>query len=303
MTPATAAKPSSRLADFAALLATAMIWGFNWPIVRIMLEAASPWTLRAAGLAGGGLFLFLATRINGVSLAVPRAHWRDLFLAAMFNVALFAIFTIFAQLSMPTSRAAILTFTMPLWGTVFAWAMLGETIDGRRVAALCLGALGLAVLALPFWPVIAAGGLPFGLVYVLGAAISWAFGTVWLKKYPIAAAPLAIAAWQVILAAAVCTVFMLVLETPHLDLTHMPQLLSFIYHIVLPQGVAYILWFGLVRRLTASTASLGTLLVPVFGVLGSIVLLDDWPTRLDVLGLGLIVAAVLLDQARPASRL
>jgi len=302
VTASTPPEASSRLADFAALIATAMIWGFNWPIVRIMLETASPWTLRAAGLGGGALFLFLATRASGVSLAVPRAHWPNLFLAAMFNVALFAIFTIFAQLSMPTSRAAILTFTMPLWGTLFAWAMLGEAIDGRRVVALCLGALGLTVLALPFWPVIAAGGLPFGLVYVLGAAISWAFGTVWLKKYPIVAAPLAVTTWQVALAAGVCTVAMLIMEKPHLDLTHKPQLLSFIYHIVLPQGVAYILWFGLVRRLPASTASLGTLLVPVFGVLGSIVLLDDWPTRLDVLGLGLIVAAVLIDQARPQSR-
>ena len=68
------------------------------------------------------------------------------------------------------------------------------------------------------------------------------------------------------------------------------------------KGFAYILWFGLVHRIAASTASLGTLLVPVFGVLGSVVLLNDWPTALDLVGLVLIVSAVLLDQIRPGER-
>ena len=48
----------------------------------------------------------------------------------------------------------------------------------------------------------------------------------------------------------------------------------------------------------AATAAIGTLMVPVFGVLGAVVLLDDWPAPLDVAGLGLILGAVLLDQLR-----
>jgi drug/metabolite transporter (DMT)-like permease len=276
----------------------ALLWGLNWPVVKIMLATASPWTLRAAGLTGGALVLLVLASATRTSLRIPRAHWRTLLIASVLNVALFNICAVFAQLSMPTSRAAILTFTMPLWASLFAWGMLGETIDRRRALSLALGLLGLAVLAVPFWPVLASGQIPFGLVYVLGAAVSWALGTVYLKGHPVRVPPLASTTWQVVIAAAICTLCMGLFETPHLDLTAAPQLSAFIYHVIFPQGVAYLLWFDLAGRVPATTAALGTLLVPIFGVAGAVALLGDWPTPLDLAGLGFILCSVLLDQLR-----
>jgi drug/metabolite transporter (DMT)-like permease len=279
----------------------ALFWGFNWPAVRIMLDAASPWTLRAAGLAGGGAILLAAATLTGRSMTIPRDAWGRLAVASALNVFGFNVCSVFAQLSMPTSRAAILTFTMPLWAALFAWLFLAEQLDGRRRLSLALGALGIAVLAVPFWPVVQAGGLPWGLVYVIGAAVSWALGTVWMKAKPIAADPIAVTAWQVALAAAACTICMLLFETPRLDLSNPRVAAAFGYHILLPQCLAYVLWFSLLREIPASKAALGTLLIPIFGVAGSIMLLGDWPTPLDVIGLALILAAVANDQIlRPA---
>jgi drug/metabolite transporter (DMT)-like permease len=280
----------------------ALLWGFNWPAIKYILDHASPWTLRAAGLAGGATILLTATVLTRRSLVIPREHWGRVLVASALNVFGFNIFAVFAQLSMPTSRAAILTFTMPLWAALFAWTFLGEKVDGRRAVSLLIGACGLALLAVPFVPIVKAGGLPWGLVYVLGAAISWALGTVWMKARPIAADPIAVTTWQVVLAALACIPCMLAFETPRLDLSHTATLLAFIYHIALPQAAAYVLWFTLIRTVPASRAAVGTLLITVFGVIGSIVLLGDWPTRLDVIGLALILSAVALDQVlRPAN--
>jgi drug/metabolite transporter (DMT)-like permease len=276
----------------------ALLWGVNWPVVKIMLATASPWSLRAAGLTGGALFLFAAALLTRTSLHVPRAQWGRLAVAGLLNVALFNICAVFAQLSMPTSRAAILTFTMPLWASLFAWLFLGERIDARRAGALALGLIGLGVLAVPFWPVVAAGGVPFGLLYVLGASIFWALGTVFLKGHPVAASPLAVTAWQVAISAVVCAAGMALLETPYLDLAPPKALAAFLYHVVFPQGVAYLLWFQLARQVSAAQVSIGTLLIPLFGVAGSVLLLGDWPTVLDLAGLALILSAVLLDQRR-----
>jgi drug/metabolite transporter (DMT)-like permease len=274
----------------------ALMWGLNWPAVKILLTSSSPWALRTAGLAYGAAVLAFITGVTRTSFAIPRGAWRHMVVAGLLNVAGFNIFAVFAQLSMPTSRAAILTFTMPFWATLFGWIFLREPIDRLRAASLGVGACGLTILSSSFWPELAAGRLPFGLVYVLGAAISWAAGTVYLKKFKIAAEPLALTTWQLIIATAACAIGMLLFETPRLDLSEPRLMAAFTFHVVFPQAIAYLLWFGLIRRVSSSTATLGLLLVPVFGVIGAVIILGDRPTALDLFGFALLFLAVQADQ-------
>jgi drug/metabolite transporter (DMT)-like permease len=274
---------------------TALFWGLNWPAVKIMLSGAAPWTLRAVGLSGGAILLAIFTRASGVPLAVPRRYWQRILVAGMLNVAVFNICAVFAQLAMPTSRAAILTFTMPLWATLFAYLALGEKIDRLRGVSLALGAVGLMVLSLPFVAVMQAGQVPFGLVYVL-VAISWAAGTVYVKARPIDAPQLAVTTWQVVVGALVCIAGLAAFETPRIDLTRPEIVTALAYHVVFPQAVSYVLWFSLIRRVSTASAAIGTLLIPIFGVGGSIVLLGEWPSVLDIVGFSMVLGAVLLDQ-------
>lgn len=274
----------------------ALLWGANWPAVKIILGHAGPWSLRATGLACGAVVLAIIARGFGEQLRVAREHVGRVIVAGLLNVAGFNICAVFAQLSMPTSRAAIMTFTMPLWAAVFSRVALGEPIDLLRGIALALGAVGLCILALPFMDVVREGGVPFGLVYVLGAAIFWAAGTVYLRARPVDATPIASTFWQVTVGAAICTAGLALFETPHLDLSEPRALTVFVYHVIFPQAVAYALWFSLARRVSAMTMSLGTLLIPVFAVAITGVLLSDWPSRLDVAGLALIMLAVIVDQ-------
>lgn len=274
----------------------ALFWGLNFSAVKTLLEETGPWTLRAAGLTVGGLLLMATTLLAGKSLAVPRSHWGALVLAAMLNVVGFNIFAVFAQMTMPASRAVIMIYTMPLWSVIFARIILGEAIDGLRWAALALGAGGIALLAQPFWWQALAGELPLGFAFVMGAAISWAAGTIYTKRAAIPGDPLSITAWQIGLGAVATTVGMLAFETPRLDLWRPEIAATFAYHVVFPQAAAYVLWFGLMARVSASTLALGTLLVPVFGVMGAVILLGERPTLTDMAGFALILAAVVLDQ-------
>ena len=138
--------------------------------------------------------------------------------------------------------------------------------------------------------------MPFGLLYVLGAAVTWAMGTVYLKKFPVAAPPLTVTTWQVAVAAVACTIGLALFETPRMDLSSPQVAAAFAYHVALPQSLSYALWFSLLRSVPATTASLGTLLIPIFGVIGAILLLGDWPTPLDLAGFALILIAVIADQ-------
>ena len=276
--------------------AAAAFWGFNWPIVKVLLDGTGPWSLRAFGLGAGFLLLAATAIASGQSLAVPRAYWGRLVIAGALNVVGFNLCSVFAQILLPASRAVILTYTMPLWSVLFARLMLGERIDKLRATALALGAAGIVLLSQPFWPAFVAGEVPIGLVYVMAAAITWAAGTVYTKKAAIPGAPMAITAWQILIGALAAAVGLVLFETPRLELWRPEIAATFAYHVIFPQAAAYALWFGLMNRIPASTLALGTLLVPVFGVLGAVIFLGERPPLVDLAGFALILTAVVLDQ-------
>ena len=116
--------------------AAALFWGLNWPIIKVLLTGANPWTLRAAGLSAGAVLLAGATIVSRQSLCIERRYWGALLVAGLLNVAAFNVLAVFAQMSMTASRAAILTYTMPLWSVLFARVVLAEPIDVLRGLAL-----------------------------------------------------------------------------------------------------------------------------------------------------------------------
>jgi drug/metabolite transporter (DMT)-like permease len=279
----------------------ALFWGLNWPIVKILLDGFSPWTLRAVGLSCGAAFLALVTALSGQSLRIKKRYWRDVIVAGLLGIAGFNIFAVFAQLSMPASRAAILTYTMPLWSVLFARIILAEPIDRLRGISLAIGAAGLTILSIPFWKQMQGGQIPIGLFYVMGAAISWSLGTVYLKFRRVEGEPLALTTWQILTGAVVTAAGMLLFEMPRIELS--PAITAALaFHIIFPQGVSYVLWFSLITQVSASTAALGTLLVPIFGVLGAVLLLGEQPPLIDLFGFALILLSVLIDQGYRAIR-
>ncbi|HEV7260058.1 MAG TPA: EamA family transporter [Bosea sp. (in: a-proteobacteria)] len=279
-----------------------LLWGFNWPAVRISLTELAPWTLRSGGMTFAGLTLVAIALARGLPLAVPRQQWPRLAIAGFLSIAAFNVLLAFAQLAAPTSRAAILTFTMPIWATILARFILTEPFDRQRLIGLGLGVSGLACLGLPL---IASGSLSVGLLYALIASVSWALGTVVSKRWPVDAPAVTIAAWQLLIGGAAAGIGMLAFEgVPVPKLLEPRTVAALSFHILGAQALAYFLWFTVIARLPAGIASLGTLMVPAVGVLGSVLLLSERPTPSDWLGLALVMSAsgsIMLPTRREAA--
>jgi len=263
-------------------------WGFNWVAARIILAVLPPWTMRALGIGLGDLTLFAAALLTGVSLAVPRGERQKILVAGLFNVAIFNVCSAYAQIYGTTSRAIVIAYSMPIWSALLAHFVLREKLNAVKLFALVLCAAGLAILIFP----LARTGFPFGALFALICAFSWAAGTVYLKWAKIRAATLAIAAWQLLFGWLMLAGGTLLFEgVPHL--WPLPTyIVAWIgYNGLIGMGLAYFLWFVVVDRLPATTASLGSLLVPVVGVIGSAWLVGERPSLTDVIGFACIFAA------------
>jgi drug/metabolite transporter (DMT)-like permease len=293
---ATGADTGARL----MLIVLCVVWGITWPIMRIALSEVPPFTMRTVSSFAGGLALFAVCLVMRRNLRLPGLKgWVHVGIAAMLNVASFSVFSTFAQLSAATSRVAILAYTMPIWAVVLAWVFLGERPTGMQPVAIGLCAAGLAILIYP----LTAAGIPLGIVLALATGVSWAAGTVYLKWARIDADPMAIAIWQVVISFFVIAACMLIFEGgPDFHAAHTDGVVATVVSGLLGTGAAYGLWFTIIRRLPAMTASLGVLGSPVIGVIASVLVLGERPTAADITGFALILAASTLTLlSRPST--
>lgn len=294
--------PPGRSGLVALIPLLGLLWGLNWPVVRICLQEIPPWTLRCWGFSLATILMFAFVAARGGSLRVPRAHWGRLVIVGCLSVTGYNLFSAFAQLTASTTRSAVLSYTMPIWAVLFARLALGEPLDTRRLLGLGLGIAGLVALG---WPLLQSGQLSWGLLYALLSGVVWAAGSTVLKRYPIDASPLVISSWQLALGAVTTLPGMLLADSPP-DPRSLsgPVLVALGLHVVFAQAVATTLWFKILTGLPAGIAAIGSLLVPGIGVIGAALILGEHPTATDWTGLVLIVAAsasVLVQvEPRPA---
>jgi drug/metabolite transporter (DMT)-like permease len=256
------------------LAITSVGWGFNWPVTKYLLSELPPLTLRGAtGVIGAGLLAVLAL-MRGQSLKVRRELWPRLMLAALLNVTGWMVLMGLALLWLPASEAALIAYTMPVWASMLAWPVLGERPTVLRTIALVMAFAGLAAIMGGNGIAATTAKLP-GILMALVGAIGFALGTVLAKRLPLQLPPIPAAAWQIGLGCFPVAVVGLLIETAHWSaVTQLGWLLLF-YSTVIQFCVAYVSWFAALARLPASVAAIGTMAVPVIGVVASAMALHE----------------------------
>jgi drug/metabolite transporter (DMT)-like permease len=267
------------------LAITSVGWGFNWPIVKYLLSELPPLTMRGAtGVIGAGLLAILAVA-RGQSLKVRPKLWPRLVLAAVLNVTGWMALMGLALLWLPASEAALIAYTMPVWASLLAWPVLGERPTVLRTMALVMAFAGLAAIMGGNGIAASEAKLP-GIIMALVGSVAFALGTVLAKKLPLQLPPITAAAWQIGIGCFPVAVVGVLIETSHWNDVSQLGWLLLVYSTVVQFCVAYVCWFAALARLPASVAAIGTMAVPVIGVVTSALALHE------PLGIGQIAALV-----------
>lgn len=249
-------------------------WGINFPIMKHLLTEWPPLASRGlCGIAGAaGLALIAVARRQ--SLSVPRNMWLRLLLVSLLSIGCWVAFMGLALLWLSASEAAVLGISIPVWVALLAWPILGERLSPVRAVSMTIALAGIIVL-------IGGNGLDAsleklpGLLCALAGAVCTGLGTVLTKHFPLAMPPLALAAWQIGLGCLPIAIVGLAVEQPQLAALSTVGWASMIYMTLIQFCLCYVCWFAALERLPAATASIGTLLVPVVGVLAASAMLHE----------------------------
>jgi drug/metabolite transporter (DMT)-like permease len=266
-------------------------WGFNWTALKVALAEVPPWTFRTLCLGLGAAVLFAALRAGGQPLAVPRGQWGRLALHAFLNITCWNMLVAFGVALIPSGRASILAYTMPIWAIPLSVWLLGERLTSRRIFGLALGMAGLVLLLGE--SLARLGAAPLGSLLVLGAAFTWALGTVLQKRLPVRMPLGAYTAWMLLAGGVPVFVGTIVLEDVRVvrDVS-MPAALGVAYNVFIAFAFAHWAWIKIATSVPVGIFSISMLIIPVIGVLSGVLFLGERPSVAELVALACVLGAL-----------
>ncbi len=274
-----------------ALLALTLMWGVNWPMMKLSLHETTPLMFRASTMLLGASWLFFYVARKGERMWPSSGEWATIALLAVPNVLGWHTLSIFGVQELASGRAAILGFTMPIFTVLLGAAFFGERITPRvRLAVVCAAiAIGLLL-----WHELARlSGRPVGIAWMLGAAFCWALGTLLFRRSMLALSPLVVTVWMLLLGSFVVSALAFALEPlPRPQQFSITMWISLAYGVVINYGFAQLIWFGMARSLPPATSAMSIMAIPLVGTLSATVIVGETPHWQDWLAMGFVMAAI-----------
>lgn len=274
------------------LIALTIVWGTNWPLFPYAVREISVWTFRSFAMVGAGATLLLFARMRGLPMQIPRQYWRTVVLATLFYLVVWNVCSTYAAVLIPSGQAAVLGFTMPLWGALIAWAVLGERLSPRLLLAVVLGGAGVTLLMVPSFQAYAAA--PLGLAVGLLSAIGWAVGTLILKRGKVMVPVLVLTGWQLLLGAIPVSIVAMLLGDGHWFMPSWQSIAVISWITLIPMCIGNVCWFAIVGLLPANIAGLSSVMVPVVAMVSGAVINGEPLGPLQLLSMATCVAALVL---------
>ncbi|MEO8304823.1 MAG: EamA family transporter [Betaproteobacteria bacterium] len=269
----------------------ALVWGCNWPIMKMGVSEIAPLTFRALTLPFAALGLLAVANLSGDSIRIPRPLWGKVALLAIFNISCWNGLLLFGVQQLPAGRSAILAFTMPIWTVLFSLFLLHEPLSKRKTVGMALGMLGLSVLLGD--DIRHLQRTPTAALFILGASLAWAFGTVLLRKWRVPMPQNALTGWLMLLGWVPLAILAPFFATGPLTAPSPAGWFALVYNMFLAGTLAHWAWYTLARTLPVAVSSMSSLPVPIVGVFSGMLLLGERPGIGEWVALALVLAAML----------
>lgn len=268
----------------AAALA-AVLWGFTYIITTTMLPQ-NPMFIAAVRALGGALPLLLLAREFP-----PRKWWGRIIILGTLNSALFFALLFVAAIRLPGGMAATFQALGPLFMVLLAWPLLGAIPSRGKLAAVALGALGVAMVVLKGTATLDL----IGVAAALGAALAVALGSSLLHKWGRPGSIISLTGWQMAVAGVELAIVAALMGDVPASLS-MINILGLTIIALVVTALAFVLWFSAVQAAGPSAVAPMMLLTPLTAFALDAVFRGFLPSPVQALGVAIVIASLLYGQ-------
>jgi len=283
--------------DWLVFFGLGFMWGSSYLFIKLAVDDFGTFTLVALRLIVGAALLWTVVRIARQPLPRERRIYGHLVVMAVLNITIPFLLITWAEQSVESSLAAILTSPVPLFAIVLSSLFLyDEPMRINGVVGLIVGFIGVVIITSP--GLSGEGSSITGEIALLGAAFSYACGAVYSRRNVRGLAPMIPAVFQVTFAAMITGTIALLLEHPWTARPDAQAIFSILWLGILGSGLAYLAVFRLFAHWGATRTTLVAYVIPPVGIaLGFLVLQEPVDAGL-ILGTGLVITGIGLVNSR-----
>jgi len=277
------------------IIITTVFWGYAWVVMKMALDYMGPFTFSSLRFIVGSVTMLLVVCIFRLGFP-PREHVLDLVVVGILQTSIVFLIAMYGLRFVDAGKSSVLLYSMPIWSSILAARFLQEKMRKSQVFGLILGLLGLVtILGWDVWTEQSIHVI-IGEVLIILGAISWAISNVYYRRRLGHLSLLQVNAWQMVFGTIGIIIATLFLEWGEPIDWNYKSIFYILFAGVIASALCFTLWFLLLRLIHMVTATISTLLVPVFGLMFSYIILDEQLSLGIIIGSGLIIFGIIIAQ-------
>lgn len=266
-----------------------LIWGFNFVVMKVANDFFSPELFVTYRFLSGSIVLLAIAFF--VKLPVPpKKYWLWIILVGALQIAYGSVALQICFNYLHAGLVAVLNYTMPIWVTILARIFLNEKLSVKKIFGIALSIGGIFLLMADDL-----SGNFLAILLGLSAAFSWAVSNVIMKIKFKGFNLISLTTWQMTAGAILLMIYSAIFVDLSTNWT-LTAIACVAYNGILASALAFFLWIYILSKMEASKASVSILAVPIVGVIGGIIFLNEPLTLVMTIGMVMVFTGIVLVQ-------
>lgn len=282
-------------ATWALILLVTVLWGYAWVFMKLALNYMGPFTFSAFRFGTGAVTMLLVILAAKTGLPSKR-HWKHFIVIGILQTSVVFLLVMYGLRFVDAGKSSVLLYSMPMFSSLLAVKFIGEKLTPAKSSGLATGMIGLlTILGWDIWTQQSADVI-IGELLIIVSAISWGISNIYYRMKLQDASQLQVNTWQMVFGAIGIIIATLPAEWGEPVTLNASSIYYILFTGVLASALCFTGWFIVLSIIDMVTATISTLLVPIFGLFFSSIILNEHLTGGVLIGSALIIAGIIIAQ-------
>ncbi|MGG1678883.1 DMT family transporter [Neobacillus sp. NRS-1170] len=287
---------------YTALIGLSLIWGTSFLFIKVLLTSLEPISIVLGRCLFGTIMLFAIIIVKKKKINLKKMPWFKLVLIALTNNVLPWLLICSSETKLTSSMASIINATTPIWTLIIGFFLFSSTLRKSQWFGIFVGFIGIFILSDVKLGDLYSGNLT-GILLMTGATFCYGLASHLTKKH-LAQLTVLETSFLTLLISTIMSFIIVLFANPRsiASIITTETLGPFIGLGALGSGIAYLLFYYLVKKGSPEFASLVTYLVPISALFWGAIALREEIHLSMIIGLAVIFIGVYIASIKPKEK-